>query len=177
MLSLNPGCICDVCAEEYGPRNLPHSITCGKWRDAPTPASRLTLPRFPGHVLCLGCCEKIISKTSPRLSPACPFCRDSFTRENVRVIRIDFGAPTGHGTPKRIPLEAPDILTDIFSRKEDLKLAEPMITSRSREDVRRLELKVARVAAQKSSVEEVSMLHQELHAWLAAEPKGETQVR
>jgi hypothetical protein len=40
-----------------------------------------------------------------------------------------------------------------------------------------LELKVARVAAQKSSVEEVSMLHKELQAWLAAEPKGETQVR
>ncbi|KAF9788508.1 hypothetical protein BJ322DRAFT_1001565 [Thelephora terrestris] len=156
MLSLNPGCICDVCAEEYGPRNLPHSITCG-------------------HVLCLGCCEKIISKTSPRLSPACPFCRESFTRENVRVIRIDFGTPTGHGTPKRIPLEAPDILTDIFSRKDHLKFTEPLITSRSREDVRKLELKVARVAAQKSSVEEVSMLHQELQAWLAAEPKGETQ--
>lgn len=156
MLSLNPGCICDVCAEEYGPRNLPHSISCG-------------------HVLCLGCCEKIISKTSPRLSPACPFCRETFSRENVRVVRIDFNTTTGHGVPKRTPLEAPDILTDIFSRKEDLKLAEPMIISRSREDVRKLELKVARVAAQKSSVEEVSMLHQELHAWLAAEPKGETQ--
>jgi len=34
MLSLNPGCICDVCAEEYGPRNLPHSITCGQCSDA-----------------------------------------------------------------------------------------------------------------------------------------------
>ena len=125
--------------------------------------------------MCLGCCEKIISKTSPRLSPACPFCREPFTRENVRVIRIDFGI-SGHATPKRVILDAPDIVTDIFSRKDDLKLAEPIITSRSREDVRKLELKVARVAAQKSSVEEVSMLHQELHTWLAAEPKGETQV-
>jgi hypothetical protein len=139
--------------------------------------STLTLAIFLGHVLCLGCCEKIVSKTSPRLSPACPFCRESFTRENVRVIRIDFNATGGHDTLKRAPLDAPDILTDIFSRKDDLKLVEPMITSRSREDVRKLELKVARVAAQKSSVEEVSMLYQELHAWLAAEPKGETQVR
>lgn len=177
MLSLNPGCICDVCAEEYGPRNLPHSITCGQSSNTEpiSPSPNLTLSLFLGHVLCLGCCEKIISKTSPRLSPACPFCRESFTRENVRVIRIDFGI-SGHGTPKRGTLDAPDIVTDIFSRKDDLKLAEPIITSRSREDVRRLELKVARVAAQKSSVEEVSMLHQELQAWLAAEPKGESQV-
>ena len=140
----------------------------------PLPPS-LTLPLFLGHVLCLGCCEKIISKTSPRLSPACPFCRDHFTRENVRVIRIDF-ATSGHGIPKRAALDAPDIVTDIFSRKDDYKLVEPIITSRSREDVRKLELKVARVAAQKSSVEEVSMLYQELQAWLAAEPKSETQV-
>ena len=124
--------------------------------------------------MCLSCCEKIISKTSPRLSPACPFCRDHFTRENVRVIRIDFGT-NGHSTPKRVLLDAPDIVTDIFSRRDDLKLTEP-VAPRSREDVRRLELKVARVAAYKSSVEEVSTLHQELQTWLAAEPKGETQV-
>ena len=141
------------------------------------PPSTLTFHLILGHVLCLGCCEKIVSKTSPRLSPACPFCRETFTRENVRVIRIDFNTTRGHDTAKRAPLDAPDILTDIFSRKDDLKLTEPMITSRSREDVRKLELKVARVAAQKSSVEEVSMLYQELKAWLAAETKGETQVR
>ena len=134
----------------------------------------LTFLFFLGHVLCLGCCEKIISKTSPRLSPTCPFCRDPFIRENVRVIRIDFNT-SGHAALKRATLDAPDIVTDIFSRKDDLKLPEP-ITSRSPEDVRRLEQKVARVAAQKSSVEEVSMLYQELQAWLAAEPKGETQV-
>ena len=143
---------------------------------APPRLSTLTLSRFLGHVLCLSCCEKIVSKTSPRLSPACPFCRETFTRESARVIRIDFSTTNGHGTPKRAPLDAPDILTDIFSRKDDLKLVEPIITSRSREDIRRLELKVARVAGQKSSVEEVSMLYQELQAWLAAEPKGETQV-
>ena len=30
MLTLNPGSSCDVCAEEYGPHCLPHSIPCGK---------------------------------------------------------------------------------------------------------------------------------------------------
>ena len=29
MLTLSPGCACDVCAEEYGPHRLPHSISCG----------------------------------------------------------------------------------------------------------------------------------------------------
>jgi hypothetical protein len=29
MLTLNPGSSCDVCAEEYGPHCLPHSIPCG----------------------------------------------------------------------------------------------------------------------------------------------------
>jgi hypothetical protein len=29
MLTLSPGCACDVCAEEYGPHRLPHSIPCG----------------------------------------------------------------------------------------------------------------------------------------------------
>ena len=30
MITLSPGCLCDVCAEEYGPHNLPHSIPCGE---------------------------------------------------------------------------------------------------------------------------------------------------
>lgn len=30
MITLSPGCLCDVCAEEYGSRNLPHSIPCGE---------------------------------------------------------------------------------------------------------------------------------------------------
>lgn len=31
MISLNPGSLCDVCAEEYGPHNYPHSIPCGEF--------------------------------------------------------------------------------------------------------------------------------------------------
>ena len=30
MFSLNPGSLCDVCAEEYGSHNYPHSIPCGE---------------------------------------------------------------------------------------------------------------------------------------------------
>lgn len=29
MITLSPGSLCDVCAEEYGPHNYPHSISCG----------------------------------------------------------------------------------------------------------------------------------------------------
>lgn len=30
MLTLQSGSACDVCAEEYGPQCLPHSIPCGE---------------------------------------------------------------------------------------------------------------------------------------------------
>lgn len=30
MLTLNPESACDVCAEEYGPMNLPRCIPCGE---------------------------------------------------------------------------------------------------------------------------------------------------
>ena len=32
MITLNPGSLCDVCAEEYGPHNYPHSIPCGEFQ-------------------------------------------------------------------------------------------------------------------------------------------------
>ncbi|EJD07786.1 uncharacterized protein FOMMEDRAFT_25065 [Fomitiporia mediterranea MF3/22] len=78
MLTLNADSACDVCAEEYGPFNLPRCIPCG-------------------HVLCAVCAESIIEKTSPRLTPTCPFCRESFARDGVRVIRIDFSGSSGGG--------------------------------------------------------------------------------
>jgi hypothetical protein len=91
------------------------------------------------------------------------------------MIRIDFGG-SGTSTPRRITIEAPDIVTDIFNRKDDSPKAMEQLTSRAREEVRRLENKVARVAAQKSSVEEVSLLHQELQLWLSADVKQENQA-
>ena len=30
MLTLSPGSVCDVCAEEYGSHCVPHSIPCGE---------------------------------------------------------------------------------------------------------------------------------------------------
>ncbi|OCB86990.1 hypothetical protein A7U60_g5962 [Sanghuangporus baumii] len=79
MLTLNADSVCDVCAEEYGPFNLPRCIPCG-------------------HVLCATCAETIIEKTSPRLAPLCPFCREGFSRDGVRVIRIDFSGSSGGGS-------------------------------------------------------------------------------
>ena len=32
MITLSPGSLCDVCAEEYGPHNYPHCIPCGECR-------------------------------------------------------------------------------------------------------------------------------------------------
>ncbi|ETW75209.1 hypothetical protein HETIRDRAFT_240776, partial [Heterobasidion irregulare TC 32-1] len=74
MLALEPGSLCDVCAVEYGPRNLPHSIACG-------------------HVLCHPCCTTIIEKTPRTRTPACPFCRDPFSAATIRLVRIDVPPP------------------------------------------------------------------------------------
>lgn len=48
---------------------------------------------------------------------------------------------------------------------------------KSREQAKRLEYKVARVAAKKCSVEEVSTLHKELQEWLQSKVKPREQVR
>lgn len=56
------------------------------------------------------------------------------------------------------------------------KRTERLITeggSRTRQEARRLEDKVAKVAAKKCSVEEVSLLHKELEDWLMTEVKDD----
>ncbi|KAJ8501719.1 hypothetical protein ONZ45_g12058 [Pleurotus djamor] len=110
MLSLNPGSVCDVCAEEYGPHRLPHSIPCG-------------------HVLCASCCSTIVEKTAARLQPVCPFCRESFTNDSIRLIRLDF--PTsGWSTPRRkggtieanvLGFVEPDITEEVTTLHKELQ--------------------------------------------------------
>ncbi|KAG6371306.1 hypothetical protein JVT61DRAFT_9776 [Boletus reticuloceps] len=149
MLTLSPGSVCDVCAEEYGPHCIPHSIPCG-------------------HVLCSTCCHKIVEKTLPRLKPACPFCREQFTSDDVRLIRIDFSA-NGYATPRRRG-GAHEASHTSLHHAPRFPIVEPSF-SRTRAEARRLEDKVAAVAAKKCSVEEVSTLHQELQEWLTHDEK------
>ncbi|KAH9965293.1 hypothetical protein BC827DRAFT_1114898, partial [Russula dissimulans] len=152
MLTLEPGSLCDVCAEEFGPRNLPHCIPCG-------------------HVLCLSCCNNILEKTTSRLPPVCPFCREQFTRAAVRLIRIDFNSPSsGWSTPRRSPNSPrPPLIEDDFPNDLLLKASAPTYPepgeARGREG-RSLESKVARLASKKCSVEEVTALKQEVDRWL-----------
>jgi hypothetical protein len=152
MLTLIPGSSCDVCAEEYGPHCLPHSIPCG-------------------HVLCASCCNTIVEKTSSRLTPVCPFCREQFTSESVRLIRTDFttsgwSTPRGRGAGTETNLNIPN---DAWARNNDKMMFSDHGSSRNRAEARRLEDKVAKVAAKKCSVEEVSTLHKELQDWLTSE--------
>jgi len=151
MLTLEPGSLCDVCADEFGPHNSPHCIPCG-------------------HVLCLNCCNNILEKTTSHLSPVCPFCREQFTRGTVRLIRIDFNGPSsGWSTPRRSPNSPrPPLIEDDFPN-DLLKASAPAFPdpgeARAREG-RVLESKVARVASKKCSVEEVNALKQEVDRWL-----------
>lgn len=157
MLTLNPGSACDVCAEEYGAYRPPHCIPCG-------------------HIFCAHCCSTIVEKTPPRLSPVCPFCREQFSSDAIRLIRLDFSF-SGRNTPRRLPLlEATHEVHSEALAKRAERLLVPDGASRSRPEVRRLQEKVARVAAKKTSVEEVSSLHRELEDWLMnAERDEQTQ--
>ncbi len=128
---------------------------------------RISKTIFAGHVLCASCCTNIVEKTSPRLSPVCPFCREQFTNDSLRLIRMDF-TTSGWSTPRRFPAVETfnDFNTEILQRK-----TERVLNSDGSKtfEVRRLEDKVARVAAKKCSVEEVSSLYKELEEWLLAE--------
>ncbi|KAI0795056.1 hypothetical protein C8Q75DRAFT_730873 [Abortiporus biennis] len=149
MITLSPGSLCDVCAEEYGPHNYPHSISCG-------------------HVLCSSCCNNIIQKTSSKHSPACPFCRVPFNSDSIRLIRIDF-TPHGSGwsTPRQCTVGAGPGLHAIVDDTGDDDVLTASLNSRN--DIKRLEYKVARAAAKKCTVEEVTALHKELQEYLSSE--------
>ncbi|KAF9025229.1 hypothetical protein BDZ89DRAFT_1040659 [Hymenopellis radicata] len=157
MLTLATGSVCDVCAEEYGPQCQPHSIPCG-------------------HVLCASCATTIAEKTPARLKPVCPFCREEFVAEDIRIIRTDF-VTSGWTTPRR---HAPSMehsksesAADVWTRKTDKLAFVDAGGYRSRDEARKLEDKVAKVAFKKSSVEEVSNLHQELEDWMIAAKAGD----
>ena len=125
-------------------------------------------------MLCLNCCNNIIKKTPPRLTPACPFCRVQFASDNVRLIRIDYGS--GWSTPKRTTIEA-HTLPNFDVGEDDVLLLNPgSLKTKTRAEARRLESKVAQVAAKKCSVEEVTTLHKELQDWLTL-GKVDDQVR
>lgn len=135
----------------------------------------LSQSHTPGHVLCSTCCHKIVEKTLPRLKPVCPFCREQFTSDDVRLIRIDFSA-SGYATPRRRggTQEARDVS---LHQPPRFPIVEPVF-SRTRAEARRLEDRVAAVAAKKCSVEEVTTLHKELQDWLTHDEKQQDdQVR
>ncbi|KAG6864393.1 hypothetical protein C0991_009932 [Blastosporella zonata] len=94
--------------------------------------------------------------------PVCPFCRENFTNDSVRIIRMDFNSSSGWNTPRRMPVPHVDSSQTDFAAL----WARKMERSGTRPDVRKLEDKVAKVAAKKCSVEEVSALYQELDGYV-----------
>ena len=118
----------------------------------------------------------IVEKYSQRASPVCPFCREPFTSDSTRLIRMDF-TTSGWSTPRRFP--AMESLNDVFNPEVFQRKTERLLnsegSSKARLEVHRLEEKVARVAAKKCSVEEVSSLYTELDSWLRSEK--DDQVR
>lgn len=132
MLTLDPASACEVCAETFGPGHVPAVIPCG-------------------HVFCAQCLATIVDKTSPRLTPACPLCRGTFSDKTWRLIRVDLG---GSGAGSGWSGSTSDSAQDEGS-------------VRVRADAKRLEDKVAQAASKKCSFEEVSALHKEVQEWLS----------
>ena len=84
---------------------------------------------------------------------------------------------SGWSTPRRFP--PMESFNDSFSsevlQKKTERLLSSVGSSKARPEVLRLEEKVAKVAAKKCSVEEVSFLYTELDTWLRSEK--DDQVR
>ncbi|VDC00499.1 unnamed protein product [Peniophora sp. CBMAI 1063] len=152
--------LCDVCAEDFTPRNLPHSIPCG-------------------HVLCAPCATTIVEKTV-KGPPLCPFCREGFSRASIRKIRIDFpsaASGSGYTTPRRsprsprAPLIEDDFPHDLLLKATSSAVPHPSSTQHhanpvSDELAKRLETRVHKVATVKTGIDEVSALQRELQDWL-----------
>jgi hypothetical protein len=82
----------------------------------------------------------------------------------------------GRSAPRRVPTSLQSSQPD-WARKTE-RLIHSEVRSPTRWEVRRLEDKVAKIAAKKCSVEEVSTLHKELEDWLMADGKDDhEQVR
>ncbi|KIJ49202.1 hypothetical protein M422DRAFT_45118 [Sphaerobolus stellatus SS14] len=106
-----------------------------------------------GHILCSNCLDSVCEKTwTPRTLPACPFCRETFAKASSRKVRVDLKTP-------RPPLKEVDDDDD-----SNGNLSQPS-------DAKRLEEKVAKAAASKTSFEEVQQLHKEIQQWLTSEVK------
>ncbi|KZT25964.1 hypothetical protein NEOLEDRAFT_1024249, partial [Neolentinus lepideus HHB14362 ss-1] len=153
MLTFNTGSVCDVCAEEYGPQRRPHSIACG-------------------HVFCGACCTAIVEKTSPRLVPACPFCREPFAADSIRPVRVDFSPP-----PPPPPPPPPRPLSSLEANDPPLPPEETIVYGRPAvSNAKMLEEEVAKVAQKKCSVQEVRALHDTLRDWLSQNKSGADQT-
>jgi hypothetical protein len=123
-----------------------------------------------GHILCLSCFNNILEKSTPKRVPCCPFCREQFSADGVRIIRVDFTpASSGWSTPRANGIHEVIVESD---GEDNLSAG-----LKSREQAKRLESKVARVAAKKCSVDEVSALHRELQDWLSTRFRPREQVR
>ncbi|TRM58984.1 hypothetical protein BD626DRAFT_173909 [Schizophyllum amplum] len=145
MITLLPGSTCDIGAEEFSAHRPPFSLPCG-------------------HVLCRACCDTIVEKTSPRLEPVCPFCRETFKASDPRVVRVDWAAmPKSQPTP---PLNENPIRVTAMSGNPWKELNHPSDGSRGRPEARQLEDKVAKLAATKTSVEAIQSLLADLDHWL-----------
>ncbi|KAF8554273.1 hypothetical protein OG21DRAFT_1603605, partial [Imleria badia] len=87
MLTVGPNSMCDVCMESYmDGTGMPHAITCG-------------------HIFCRACLDS--------MQPQCPICRDQFSPEDIRELRVDSDTPSSTMVAPRVDAQVQHLLDDI----------------------------------------------------------------
>ncbi|KAH7098427.1 hypothetical protein BKA62DRAFT_744456 [Auriculariales sp. MPI-PUGE-AT-0066] len=162
MLVLSPESSCDICAESYNVESLPHSIPCG-------------------HTFCTSCLTKIAQGLwSPRTSPACPLCRESFAQTDIRLIRIDQAPsnapayPHVHPYPNYYPDPSCSSAAAAVAKFGTAPIDEDALEEvdddrRVKIEAKRLEDKISTAAKKKCTFEEISSLQREVEQWLSKE--------
>ena len=127
-----------------------------------------------GHTFCAPCLSKIAQGLwSPRTSPACPLCRESFVQADIRLIRIDppsAGYPNVHPYPNYSSAQSSSSGSKFGTVPIDEEALEHVDDDhRVKYEAKRLEDKVAAAAKKKCTFEEISSLQREVEQWLSKE--------
>ncbi|KAF8554271.1 hypothetical protein OG21DRAFT_1111940 [Imleria badia] len=100
MLIVSPNSTCDVCMESYmDGASMPHAIACG-------------------HIFCRACLDS--------MRPQCPICRDQFSPQDIRKLRVDSDAPSSTAVAPPVDAQVQHLLDDIANTANGATTVEEM---------------------------------------------------
>jgi hypothetical protein len=125
----------------------------------------------PGHTFCRNCLVNI-NDNNPK-GASCPLCRETFTLEQIHLVRVDPADPLPKFSYEQINHsdDTDSDLSDTRNRANNSRSSPWNQEPRIREEARQLELRVQQAASVKCTFEEVSALRDDIQNWLLTEPK------